>query len=190
MSGVRDCLFNIFAAAYHIGGRSSIRNLRTLHSVVTGTHLSCGSIHTFSRIPKHVIPRKPASCKSAGSMRTERLDESYVRSSLTNTYVSVSRHTTITFSALCFMYFLSFMPVYRHCQGTHNSCIQIWSVSVEQQVTTGTGSKQTLRMLAIWGTALCRGYFKYIPTFRQSIASSASRSGIRNVSDTLFTIIY
>ena len=37
---VRDCLFNIFAATLHIGGRSSIRNLRTRHAVVTGTHLS------------------------------------------------------------------------------------------------------------------------------------------------------
>ena len=39
-SAVRDCLFNIFAATLHIGGRSSIHNLRTCHAVVTGTHLS------------------------------------------------------------------------------------------------------------------------------------------------------
>jgi hypothetical protein len=39
-SAVRDCLFNIFAATLHIGGRSSFRNLRTRHAVVTGTHLS------------------------------------------------------------------------------------------------------------------------------------------------------
>ena len=39
-SAVRECLFNIFAATFHIGGRSSIRNLRTRHAVVTGTHLS------------------------------------------------------------------------------------------------------------------------------------------------------
>ena len=39
-SAVRDCLFNIFAATLHIGGRCSIRNLKTRHSVVTGTHLS------------------------------------------------------------------------------------------------------------------------------------------------------
>jgi len=38
-SDVRDCLFNLFAATLHIGGRSSIRNLRTRHAVVTGTHL-------------------------------------------------------------------------------------------------------------------------------------------------------
>ena len=37
MSAVRDCLFNIFAATHHIGGRSSIRNLKTLYAVVTGS---------------------------------------------------------------------------------------------------------------------------------------------------------
>ena len=36
-SSVRDCLFNIFAATLLIEGRSSIRNLRTRHAVVTGT---------------------------------------------------------------------------------------------------------------------------------------------------------
>jgi hypothetical protein len=36
LSAVRDCLFNTFAATL----RSSIRNLRTRHAVVTGTHLS------------------------------------------------------------------------------------------------------------------------------------------------------
>jgi len=40
LSTVRDCLFNVFAATLHIGGRSSIRNLRTRHAFVTGTHLS------------------------------------------------------------------------------------------------------------------------------------------------------
>jgi len=34
------CEFIIFAATLHIGGRSSIRNLRTRRAVVTGTHLS------------------------------------------------------------------------------------------------------------------------------------------------------
>ena len=37
-SAVRDCLFNLFAATLLIGGRSSIRNLRMRHAVVTGTH--------------------------------------------------------------------------------------------------------------------------------------------------------
>jgi hypothetical protein len=40
LSAGRDCLFNIFATTLHIGGRSSIRNPRTRHAVVTGTHLS------------------------------------------------------------------------------------------------------------------------------------------------------
>jgi len=40
LSAVRDCLVNIFAATLLIGGRSSIRNLRARHAVVTGTHLS------------------------------------------------------------------------------------------------------------------------------------------------------
>jgi len=40
LSDVRDSLFNIFAATLHIAGRSSIRNLRTRHAVLTGTHLS------------------------------------------------------------------------------------------------------------------------------------------------------
>ena len=39
LSAVRDYLFNILAATLHIGGRSSIRNLMTRHTVVTGTHL-------------------------------------------------------------------------------------------------------------------------------------------------------
>jgi len=40
LSVVRNCLFNIFAATLHIRGRSSIRNLRKNHGVVTGTRLS------------------------------------------------------------------------------------------------------------------------------------------------------
>ena len=34
LQAVRDCLFNIFVATLHIGGRSSIRKLRTRHAVV------------------------------------------------------------------------------------------------------------------------------------------------------------
>jgi hypothetical protein len=41
LSAVRDCLLNTFAATLHFGGRSSVRNLRTRHSVTTGTHLLC-----------------------------------------------------------------------------------------------------------------------------------------------------
>jgi hypothetical protein len=38
-SAVRDCLFKIFAATLHIGGRSSNHNLTRRQAVVTGTHL-------------------------------------------------------------------------------------------------------------------------------------------------------
>jgi hypothetical protein len=48
LSAVRDCLLNIFADTFHIGGRFSIRNLRTRHAVVTGNHLSIIST-AFSR---------------------------------------------------------------------------------------------------------------------------------------------
>jgi len=42
LSAVRYCLFNIIAATLRIGGRSSTRDLRTRHSVVTGTyHVLC-----------------------------------------------------------------------------------------------------------------------------------------------------
>jgi len=38
LSAVRESLLNLFAATHLIGGRSSIRNLRTRHAVVTATH--------------------------------------------------------------------------------------------------------------------------------------------------------
>jgi len=37
LSAVRDSLFNIFAATFHIGSRSSNRKLRKRHALVTGT---------------------------------------------------------------------------------------------------------------------------------------------------------
>jgi hypothetical protein len=40
LSAVRDCLFNTLTGTLHTGGRSSTRNLRTRHDVVTGTQLS------------------------------------------------------------------------------------------------------------------------------------------------------
>ena len=40
LSAVRDFLFNIFAVTLQIGGRSSVRNLRAGHGVLTGTSLS------------------------------------------------------------------------------------------------------------------------------------------------------
>jgi hypothetical protein len=38
LSAVRDCLFSLLAATIHIGGLSSIHNLRAHHAVVTETH--------------------------------------------------------------------------------------------------------------------------------------------------------
>ena len=40
LSAVHNCLYIIFAAILHVGGRSSIRNPRKCHAIVTGTHLS------------------------------------------------------------------------------------------------------------------------------------------------------
>jgi hypothetical protein len=40
MSAVCDCSFNIFAATFHIGGRYTLHNLRTCHTMVTVTRLS------------------------------------------------------------------------------------------------------------------------------------------------------
>ena len=40
LSVIHECLFNILVVTLHIGGRSSIRKLRKLHAVVTGTRLS------------------------------------------------------------------------------------------------------------------------------------------------------
>jgi hypothetical protein len=53
LSAVRDCLLNIFAAAVQSAGRSSIRNLRTRHDLVTGTHLLLrpGPIYRYDRDP-------------------------------------------------------------------------------------------------------------------------------------------
>ena len=39
LSAIHDCLFKLFAATLHFGGRSSIRNLRTRHAVVTNEPL-------------------------------------------------------------------------------------------------------------------------------------------------------
>jgi hypothetical protein len=40
LSAVCDCLFNMFEATLHIGGRTSIRNMRTHFAMVTETHFS------------------------------------------------------------------------------------------------------------------------------------------------------
>jgi hypothetical protein len=56
------CLFNLFTATLHIGGRSSIRNLRTRHAVVTGTHIHGLPSHDHpntSHSVSHIRPRPP-----------------------------------------------------------------------------------------------------------------------------------
>jgi len=51
LSAVRDCLFNLFAATLLIGGRSSIRNLRTRHAVVTGNHYTAQPLIQWVKLP-------------------------------------------------------------------------------------------------------------------------------------------
>jgi hypothetical protein len=53
LSAARDRLFNIFAATLHIGGRSSIRNPKTRHAVVIGTHLSWFRVVISLKIAAH-----------------------------------------------------------------------------------------------------------------------------------------
>ena len=54
LSAVRDFLFNIFAATLHIVGRSSIRNPRTRHAVMTVTKLSRRFLLVFVKF--HNVP--------------------------------------------------------------------------------------------------------------------------------------
>jgi hypothetical protein len=51
LSTARDCLFNIFTATLHIGGRSSIHNPRMHHAMVIGTHLQHGVNYRFNPLP-------------------------------------------------------------------------------------------------------------------------------------------
>jgi len=64
-SAVRGCLFNLFTASLHIGGRSNIGNVRTRHAVVTGTHIyffkinfskGNGTLPDMSRVFQDVMP--------------------------------------------------------------------------------------------------------------------------------------
>ena len=50
LSAVHDCLFNLFAATLHIGGRSSIRNLKKRHAVVTLLHTLRGKNTEFRNV--------------------------------------------------------------------------------------------------------------------------------------------
>jgi hypothetical protein len=50
LSAARYCLFNIYVATLHIGWSSSMHNLRTRHTMVTGTHLSRSSLLSCQRL--------------------------------------------------------------------------------------------------------------------------------------------
>ena len=64
LSAVRDCLFNFFAATLHIGGRSSIRNLRTRHAVVTGTYKHGVQKYTDRKLAKYLFADRRQKGKS------------------------------------------------------------------------------------------------------------------------------
>jgi len=51
-SAVFGCLFHLFTATLHIGGRSSIRNPRTRHALVAGTHIHGLRAALLSKIQK------------------------------------------------------------------------------------------------------------------------------------------
>ena len=94
-SAVRDCLFNLFAATLLIGGRSSIRNLRTRHAVVTGIttnkvlknnvphlcpasstsgcHMGSAAIHSFLLVPRAATLRRCAIYDLCSQHSTPRL---------------------------------------------------------------------------------------------------------------------
>jgi hypothetical protein len=63
LSAVRDCLFDIFAATLHIGGRASIRNVSTRRAVVTGTHLSWDHRQYQENLQVNAIKMSPKFCR-------------------------------------------------------------------------------------------------------------------------------
>jgi len=72
LSAVLDCLFNTFAATLHIGGRSSVCNLRTRHVLVTGTHLLQ---RMNNRMPKIILNYIPNEWRQLGRPLKGLLDE-------------------------------------------------------------------------------------------------------------------
>jgi len=63
VSAVGNCIHNLFAATFHIGGRSSIHKLWTHHAVVTGTNLSRNRLKLMFRIYTALfIPQNSALC--------------------------------------------------------------------------------------------------------------------------------
>jgi hypothetical protein len=72
IAAVRCCLFNLFTATLHIGGRSSIRNLRTRHAVVTGTHIP--NFYEFKLIlDVHELVHRDTTMKIMNKMQLYRL---------------------------------------------------------------------------------------------------------------------
>jgi len=57
LSAVRDSLFNISAANLRIGGRSSIRNLKTRHAMVTVTHFVHNRRYSSREVPSSKAKR-------------------------------------------------------------------------------------------------------------------------------------
>jgi hypothetical protein len=54
LSATRACLFNIFAATMHTECSSSIRKLRTRHTVVTGTNLSRSNKYLYQKFKQAI----------------------------------------------------------------------------------------------------------------------------------------
>jgi len=80
---VCDCLFNTFAATLHIGSCSSIRNLRTCHAMVIGTHLSWMSHHIKPKIITYCQSRKFEKwCKFSSCVKAKSYKKSRVQSDL------------------------------------------------------------------------------------------------------------
>jgi hypothetical protein len=105
LSAVRDCLFNIFAATLHIGGRSSIRNLRTRHAVVTGTHLSWSLLTLWSDgfywLKSHFLVNiLPNVSFLLQNKRPEGSDSSYARIMLENDLPDMWKETLPNYTAL------------------------------------------------------------------------------------------
>jgi hypothetical protein len=79
LSALPHCLFNIFVATLHNGGRSSTRNLNTRHSVVTGTHW------------KHIVTKQQIVSSVTGKKKTYNLQ----RRSLLSKRHRISRYKCI-----------------------------------------------------------------------------------------------
>jgi len=109
LSAVRDCLFIIFTVTLHIGGRSSIHNLRMRHGLVTGTHLSWeggGRNKIKNYVALWISTGKKVTCKGhAGLSRNARvrypslsLQGEYPKCSCSHIGVEISCHPEIKWS--------------------------------------------------------------------------------------------